>query len=155
MRFRSRSNDDVVVKKGKVSGTLDKRAIGAEDGRLLDAIVQTNGPSEGAKFLDEFTRLSIGACTSLGFTTGIDDEDLSAEALSEIERHNAEARAEVRAELEKFGKDGRRYEARPGRTPLETLEENPEKNILRKASSQSTVARDAVFRSDSRKRLEN
>ena len=124
LRFRSRSNDDVVVKKGQVSGTLDKRAIGAEDGRLLDAIVQTNGPTNGARFLDEFTRLSIGACTSLGFTTGIDDEDLSAEALSEIERHNAEARAEVRTELEKFGKDGRGYETRPGRTPKETLEEN-------------------------------
>jgi hypothetical protein len=41
----------VVVKNGKVSGTLDKRAIGAEDGRLLDAIVQTNGPTEGAQFL--------------------------------------------------------------------------------------------------------
>ncbi len=124
LRFRSRSNDDVVVKNGKVSGTLDKRAIGAEDGRLLDAIVQTNGPGEGAKFLDEFTRLSIGACTSLGFTTGIDDEDLSAHALSEIERHNQEARDEVQAELDKFGKDGRGYEARPGRTPKETLEEN-------------------------------
>ena len=124
LRFRSRSNDDVVVKNGKVSGTLDKRAIGAEDGRLLDAIVQTNGPTEGARFLDEFTRLSIGACTSLGFTTGIDDEDLSAHALSEIERHNQEARDEVQAELDKFGKDGRGYEARPGRTPKETLEEN-------------------------------
>ena len=124
LRFRSRSNDDVVVKNGKVSGTLDKRAIGAEDGRLLDAIVQTNGPTDGARFLDEFTRLSIGACTSLGFTTGIDDEDLSAQALEEIENHNAEARAEVQAELDKFGKDGRGYEARPGRTPKETLEEN-------------------------------
>ena len=60
-------------------GTLDKRAIGAEDGRLLDAIVQTNGPEKGAQFLNEFTRLSIAACTSLGFTTGIDDEDLTAE----------------------------------------------------------------------------
>ena len=106
LRFRSRSNDDVVVKNGIVSGTLDKRAIGAEDGRLLDAIVQTNGPTKGAKFLDEFTRLSIGACTSLGFTTGIDDEDLSAENLAKIEEHNAKARAEVRAELDNFGKDG-------------------------------------------------
>ena len=86
--------------------------------------MQTNGPSEGAKFLDEFTRLSIGACTSLGFTTGIDDEDLSAEALESIEMHNQEAREEVQAELAKFGKDGRGYETRPGRTPKETLEEN-------------------------------
>jgi DNA-directed RNA polymerase beta' subunit len=124
LRFRSRSNDDVVVKKGQVTGTLDKRAIGAEDGRLLDAIVQTNGSTNGAKFLDEFTRLSIGACTSLGFTTGIDDEDLPQEALDAIEKHNADAREEVQKELEKFGKDGRGYETRPGRTPQETLEEN-------------------------------
>ena len=63
LRFRSRSNDMVNVKDGQVEGTLDKRAIGAEDGRLLDAIVQTNGPEQGARFLDEFTRLSIAACT--------------------------------------------------------------------------------------------
>ena len=124
LRFRSRSNDDVVVKNGKVEGTLDKRAIGAEDGRLLDAIVQTNGPELGAKFLDDFTRLSIAACTSLGFTTGIDDEDLSAEALQSIKNANIEAGVLVQAALDKFGKDGRGYETRPGRTPRETLEED-------------------------------
>ncbi|MDG1551453.1 MAG: hypothetical protein P8Q95_06985 [Candidatus Poseidoniaceae archaeon] len=124
LRFRSRSNDDVIVKNGKVEGTLDKRAIGAEDGRLLDAIVQTNGPEKGAKFLDDFTQLSIAACTALGFTTGIDDEDLSPESLAAIEKANADARGLVEEELAAFGKDGRGYEARPGRTPRETLEEN-------------------------------
>tara|TARA_B110000444_G_scaffold252438_1_gene281769 strand:- start:1436 stop:4633 length:3198 start_codon:yes stop_codon:yes gene_type:complete len=124
LRFRSRSNDDVIVKNGKVEGTLDKRAIGAEDGRLLDAIVQTNGPEKGAKFLDDFTQLSIAACTALGFTTGIDDEDLSPESLAGIEKANADARSLVEEELSAFGKDGRGYEARPGRTPRETLEEN-------------------------------
>ena len=124
LRFRSRSNDDVVVKNGSVEGTLDKRAIGAEDGRLLDAIVQTNGPEMGAKFLDEFTQLSIAACTALGFTTGIDDEDLSPESLAAIEQANADARKLVEEELAAFGKDGKGYETRPGRTPRETLEEN-------------------------------
>ncbi|DAC52769.1 MAG TPA: DNA-directed RNA polymerase subunit A' [Candidatus Poseidoniaceae archaeon] len=124
LRFRSRSNDDVVVKDGSVDGTLDKRAIGAEDGRLLDAIVQTNGPEKGAKFLDDFTQLSIAACTALGFTTGIDDEDLSPESLAAIEKANADARKLVEDELEAFGKDGKGYETRPGRTPRETLEEN-------------------------------
>jgi DNA-directed RNA polymerase subunit A' len=70
------------------------------------------------------TRLTIGACTALGFTTGIDDEDLPPEALAEIERINSEARAKVDDELKQFGKDGRGYEARPGRTPIETMEEN-------------------------------
>lgn len=124
LNFRSRSNEDVVINAGTVVGTLDKRAIGAEDGRLLDAVVQTNGPTEGAKFLDDMTRLTIGACTALGFTTGIDDEDLPPEALAEIERINSDARDKVDEELVKFGKDGRGYESRPGRTPLETMEEN-------------------------------
>jgi len=124
LSFRSRSNTDVLVKEGMVSGVLDKRAIGAEDGRLLDAIVQTNGPTMGAEFLDRFTRLTIGACTSLGFTTGIDDEDLPPAAISDIESINHDASEEVNSELEKFGKSGRGYEIRPGRTPLETLEEN-------------------------------
>ena len=112
------------MKNGSVEGTLDKRAIGAEDGRLLDAIVQTNGPEKGAKFLDEFTQLSIAACTALGFTTGIDDEDLSPESLAAIEQANADARKLVEEELAAFGKDGKGYETRPGRTPRETLEEN-------------------------------
>jgi DNA-directed RNA polymerase subunit A' len=114
----------VMVKNGQVDGTLDKRAIGAEDGRLLDAIVQTNGSEQGARFLDEFTRLSIAACTSLGFTTGIDDEDLFEEAVASINQANALASDGVEQALEKFGKDGKKYDARPGRTFRETLEED-------------------------------
>jgi len=124
LRFRSRSNEDVTIIDSTVVGTLDKRAIGAEDGRLLDAVVQTNGPDDGARFLDEMTRLTISACTALGFTTGIDDEDLPPDALDRIEKINSEARQKVDEELVAFGKDGRKYEARPGRTPLETMEEN-------------------------------
>jgi len=124
IQFTSRSMDTVEVNDGKVSGTLDKRSIGAEDGRLLDAIVQTNGSEVGAKFLDDFTRLSIAACTSLGFTTGIDDEDLPDEALAMINSENAKASDEVEGYLTKFGKTGKGYEVRPGRTPIETLEED-------------------------------
>ena len=123
----SRSRDEVHVKDGNVVGTLDKRAIGAEDGRLLDAIVQSNGSEKGAQFLNEFTRLSIAACTSLGFTTGIDDEDLSSDALEAIHEANAAARALVEEELARFEAakgDPRKYEPRPGRTMRETLEEN-------------------------------
>ena len=77
--------------------------------------------------MNEFTRLSIAACTSLGFTTGIDDEDLSSDALEAIHEANAAARALVEEELERFEAakgDPRKYEPRPGRTMRETLEEN-------------------------------
>ena len=149
LRFRSRSNDDVVVKNGKVEGTLDKRAIGAEDGRLLDAIVQTNGPELGAKFLDDFTRLSIAACTSLGFTTGIDDEDLSADALQSIRNANTEAGVLVQDALDKFGKDGKGYETRPGRTPRETLEEDIMVILDQGKQEAGDVAKDELAQSGS------
>ena len=149
LRFRSRSNDDVVVKNGMVEGTLDKRAIGAEDGRLLDAIVQTNGPELGAKFLDDFTRLSIAACTSLGFTTGIDDEDLSADALQSIRNANTEAGVLVQEALDKFGKDGKGYETRPGRTPRETLEEDIMVILDQGKQEAGDVAKDELAQSGS------
>ncbi len=149
LRFRSRSNDDVVVKNGKVEGTLDKRAIGAEDGRLLDAIVQTNGPEQGAKFLDDFTRLSIAACTSLGFTTGIDDEDLSFDALQSIRNANTEAGVLVQDALDKFGKEGKGYETRPGRTPRETLEEDIMVILDQGKQEAGDVAKDELAQSGS------
>ena len=125
LNYTSRSGDEVnVTSKGLVSGTIDKRGIGAEDGRLLDAVVQTHGTDKGAEFLNRMTKMTIAICTSLGFTTGIDDEDLPLAAIKEISGINVRASDEVDAELAKFGKNGRGYETRPGRTPIETLEEN-------------------------------
>ena len=125
LNYTSRSGDEVnVTSTGIVSGTIDKRGIGAEDGRLLDAVVQTHGTNRGAEFLNRMTKMTIAICTSLGFTTGIDDEDLPLAAIKEISEINVRASDEVDAELAKFGKNGRGYETRPGRTPIETLEEN-------------------------------
>ena len=65
------------VSQGDVSGSIDKRGIGAEDGRLLDAVVQTHGTDRGADFINKMTKMTIAICTAMGFTTGIDDEDPS------------------------------------------------------------------------------
>ena len=142
LNYTSRSGDEVTVIDGNVSGTIDKRGIGAEDGRLLDAVVQTHGSDAGAEFLNRMTKMTIAICSAMGFTTGIDDEDLPPEAKDEIVQINERASQEVDEELEKFGKDGRRYETRPGRTPLETLEENI-LQILDKGKAESgEVAKD-------------
>ncbi len=125
LSYKSRSNDQVEVVDGEIlSGTIDKTGIGAEDGKLLDAVLQAHGSTRGAQFLNELTQLTIGICTALGFTTGIDDEDLPPAARSEITEINSTACADVDEKLELFGKTGRGYEARPGRTPIETLEED-------------------------------
>ena len=142
LNYTSRSGDEVTVIDGNVSGTIDKRGIGAEDGRLLDAVVQTHGSDAGAEFLNRMTKMTIAICSAMGFTTDIDDEDLPPEAKDEIVQINERASQEVDEELEKFGKDGRRYETRPGRTPLETLEENI-LQILDKGKAESgEVAKD-------------
>ena len=124
LNFKNRAGEEVHVSNGDVSGSIDKRGIGAEDGRLLDAVVQTHGNDTGAEFINKMTKMTIAICTAMGFTTGIDDEDLPLKAKDEIDRINAQASSDVDAELAKFGKDGRKYDPRPGRTPLETLEEN-------------------------------
>ena len=124
LNFKNRAGEVVNVSKGDVLGAIDKRGIGAEDGRLLDAVVQTHGTDIGADFINKMTKMTIAMCTSMGFTTGIDDEDLPPEAMKEIAEINRAASAKVDSELQKFGKDGKKYESRPGRTPLETLEEN-------------------------------
>jgi len=124
LSFKNRAGEEVTVISGEVSGSIDKRGIGAEDGRLLDAVVQTYGTVIGADFINKMTKMTIAICTAMGFTTGIDDEDLPPEALDEIDNINKLASEKVDEELKKFGNDGRRYETRPGRTPLETLEEN-------------------------------
>ena len=108
LRFKSRSKEDVVVVDGEImSGTIDKNGIGAEDGRLLDAVVQTHGSTRGAKFIDDMTRFTIAICSTLGFTTGIDDEDLPAEARADIADINVKATTQVDVELGKFGKGGK------------------------------------------------
>ncbi|HII41753.1 TPA: DNA-directed RNA polymerase subunit A', partial [Candidatus Thalassarchaeaceae archaeon] len=80
LEYTSRSGDQVQVSEGNVTGTIDKRGIGAEDGRLLDAVVQTHGSDIGAEFINRMTKMTIAICTAMGFTTGIDDEDLPPEA---------------------------------------------------------------------------
>ena len=124
LNFKNRAGELVNVSKGDVLGSIDKRGIGAEDGRLLDAVVQTHGTDLGAEFINKMTKMTIAICTAMGFTTGIDDQDLPPEAKKAIHKYNLDASEKVDEELVKFGKDGRKYEARPGRTPLETLEEN-------------------------------
>jgi DNA-directed RNA polymerase beta' subunit len=143
LRYKSRSNDQVEIVDGNIlSGTIDKSGIGAEGGRLLDAVVQTHGSEVGARFLNDMTLLTIGICTALGFTTGIDDEDMPPAARAAITKINSTAVAEVDERLELFGEDGKKYEARPGRTPLETLEEDLMSILDESRSKTGEVARE-------------
>ena len=42
-------------------GTIDKKAIGAFDGQIVNRIIRQQGMKRAAKFIDDLTKLSIRA----------------------------------------------------------------------------------------------
>ncbi|AIF68965.1 DNA-directed RNA polymerase subunit A' [Palaeococcus pacificus DY20341] len=111
----------VYIRNGKLlSGAIDKKAYGREDGRLLNLIVKEYGVEAGRKFLDQVTKLAIWTITHKGFTTAIDDEDLPQEAIERIREIIREAENKVNQLIEAY-KMGE-LDALPGKTLEETLE---------------------------------
>jgi len=102
------------------SGTIDKKAIGAFDGQIVNRIIRQYGMKRAADFIDDITHLAIRAIMLNGFSFGIDDEDLSKTENGQIEEVLSNAVADVQRRIRIY-EDGQ-LEAMPGRTPEETLE---------------------------------
>jgi len=124
LTFRNRIGELVLVQNGQIQGTLDRRAIGAEDGRLLECVMLMDGNSVAIKFIENLTRISISACNLLGFSTGLDDIELSPEARKHIDTMIAYATKQVHEELHSYGRNGEFYPPVRGRTPKQALEKN-------------------------------
>ena len=67
------------------AGTIDKKAIGAFDGQIVNRIIRHYSMRRAADFIDDLTKLSIRAIMFDGFSFGIDDEDLSKTEYGQIE----------------------------------------------------------------------
>jgi DNA-directed RNA polymerase subunit A' len=109
-----------IVDGNLLSGTIDKKAIGAFDGQILHRIIRQHGMKRAARFIDDVTKLSIQAIMLEGFSFGIDDEDLSRTEYGQIEEvlNNAITDVERRIRIYNEGQ----LEPMPGRTLEETLE---------------------------------
>ncbi len=80
----------VVVKDGKlIKGVIDKAAIGAEKGKLLNKIDLLYGSDFAAEFLDKITRISILILLRLNYTLSISDFDLPGKEKLKQEIENA------------------------------------------------------------------
>ncbi|MEM5824081.1 MAG: DNA-directed RNA polymerase subunit A', partial [Archaeoglobaceae archaeon] len=111
----------VVIEDGKLlRGTIDEKAVGAFKGVIIDEIMRKFGAPTTRKFIDDMTKLAIRVITRLGFTIGIDDEDIPKEAIQQIEETISEAEKRVE-ELIKAYREGN-LEPMPGRSLEETLE---------------------------------
>jgi DNA-directed RNA polymerase subunit A' len=111
----------VVIRNGQIlSGVMDEKSFGAFAGELLDRIVKDYGTDAAREFLDKATKLAINVITKIGFSTGIDDEDLPQEAVERIEEILETAENKV-GELIRAYEEGI-LDQLPGRTLEETLE---------------------------------
>jgi len=121
-RGKSLSGEEVIIEKGKVlQGVIDKKTIGGEgEGVLLRSLHKQYGPEKTVEILHNMFKLGIETLFRLGFTTGISDSDLTAEAQNLIEETLNKAEEEVNKVIQSY-KDGK-LEAFPGRTQEETLE---------------------------------
>jgi len=116
------SDDGVVKIRGGqlVSGTIDARGISNSKGKVLDRIARDYGSERAAQFINEVTRLALGAIMNHGFSTGISDEDIPDDAALQIANFNIECIDKV-SELVQSYLDGT-LDQMPGRSLRETLE---------------------------------
>ncbi|MBN1109897.1 MAG: DNA-directed RNA polymerase subunit A' [Methanomassiliicoccales archaeon] len=111
----------VKVREGRLlMGTIDEKAIGSFKGKILDKIARDYGADMAREFLDDVTRLAIGAIMVRGFSTGIDDEDIPDEAKRQIEDKIDSTFREVDQLVASY-RDGT-LDQMPGRSLEETLE---------------------------------
>ncbi|WP_297488141.1 DNA-directed RNA polymerase subunit A', partial [Thermococcus sp.] len=111
----------VYIQNGKLlSGAIDKKAYGREDGKLLDIIVREYGAERARQFLDQVTKLAIWVITHRGFTTAIDDEDLPEEALDRISEIIRDAEERVNRLIDAYRRG--ELEPLPGKSLEDTLE---------------------------------
>ena len=111
----------VRIRNGKViQGTLDGRSISAFKGKILDTIVREYGTDAGREFLDNVTKISLGSISLIGFSTGIDDQDIPDDASKQIRERLIKASQDV-DKLVKSYQEGL-LSPQPGRSLEETLE---------------------------------
>jgi len=121
MEFKSMSSEKVVIERGKLlEGVIDKMAIGAEDGKLLDEIEAVYGSQVANNFLFKITKLGLEYLTQFGFSTSTADLDLKTEVYEEIKKVIQKTKKEVDELVEKFKKG--ELPSLVGRTPEESVE---------------------------------
>jgi DNA-directed RNA polymerase subunit A' len=121
MEFKSKSGGVVVIKNGKLlEGTIDKAAVGAEGGKIIDRIEKVYGSEIAKKFIFSVTKLAIGYLMKVGFSISISDQDLPEKAREEIKDIVEKIRKDVDENIRKFNRGELKLVG--GRTPRESLD---------------------------------
>ena len=113
----------VKIENGKlITGAIDEKSIGSFKGEIIEYIARKFGNDKAKDFIDKVTKLGIGAIMTIGFTTGIDDEDIPEEAQLKIRDQLEKAKEKIHQLIEAYNRG--ELEQIPGRSLEETLERN-------------------------------
>ncbi|MCW1296487.1 MAG: DNA-directed RNA polymerase subunit A' [Candidatus Parvarchaeota archaeon] len=111
----------VKVVNGKlISGVIDSNSIGAEDGEMLQKIIQEYGNSFASDFIYKCSLLGISYLKIIGFSILPTDTDLPPRAFEKIKFILNKSEEKVRELIKKY--EAKKLQAYPGRTVEETLE---------------------------------
>ncbi len=129
----------VKIENGKlINGAIDENAIGQSKGVLLDYVIRKYGNAKGAEFLNDVTRLAAGVISYIGFSTGIDDEDVPQEAKMQLREVGRDSVSKVEKLIENYrnGLIG----PEPGKTLEDTLESMIMKVLSQAREKSSEIA---------------
>jgi len=131
IEHKSKAGDHVVIKDGKLlEGTIDKAAIGSEEGRIIDKLEKEFGAKAAKDFLYNITRLSLAYIMKVGFSISISDQDLPESAKKEVRNAIENVRKEVDELIRQYEKGELKVLA--GRSAKESLE-----TLIKRTSNKS------------------
>jgi DNA-directed RNA polymerase subunit A' len=130
------------VKKGRI----DKAAVGAGKGRIINKIVRLSGPEDIRKFIDYAGRLGIAFLMRRGFSIGIADLDLSPEDMKKV--RGEIDRAERDANLLVDDYHSGELKVLPGMTAEESMEAQILNTLASGVSRVSDIVAEKVKHSD-------
>jgi DNA-directed RNA polymerase subunit A' len=129
----------VIIRNGElVCGTIDVKAIGNSKGKIVDRIARDYGSERAALFINQVTRLALGALMNHGFSTGISDEDIPKEASLQISNNTQECIDKVTELVESY-RSGT-LQQMPGRSLRETLEVSVMQVLAQARDDAGTIA---------------
>ncbi len=129
----------VIIKDGELkAGVIDTKAIGNENGKLIDLIEKSYGAEEAHKFIDRVSLIGIKYLQRTGFSFGLDDVDITDGAQDSINRNIEKIKAEVNGLIGSAATGG--IEILPGRS----LQESLEAQIIRLLTKAMDAAEDIV-----------
>jgi DNA-directed RNA polymerase subunit A' len=141
LEFTSSAGDDVLIENGHlVSGTVDEDAVGAFGGEVVDTIAKDYSKTRARIFINEVSALAVRTIMHFGFSIGIDDESIPAEAEAQIDEAIGNAYERVQELIATY--DAGELESLPGRTVDETLEMKIMQTLGKARDSAGDIAED-------------